>query len=120
LEDWFLVTLEVIRTTFHSKNRQGGTTFDDLRWALEDVDLPLDVIDADRALTTADYGEAFVEWGVMSHKTGSIHPHIRKVPWAVTEGVDFGVHEPMVNDQGRETMDGEELDQQFRALGYRI
>jgi hypothetical protein len=37
----------------------------------------------------------------------------------VTEGVDFGGHEPTVDDPGRETMDGEELDRQLRVLGYR-
>jgi hypothetical protein len=92
----------------------------DLRWVLDDVGLLLDNIDADRAVITAYHGDAFGEWGVMSHKIGSIHPHIRKVPWAVTEGVDFGGHEPTVDDPGRETMDGEELDRQLRVLGYRI
>jgi hypothetical protein len=91
---------------------------DDLRYVLDDIELLLNNLDAETVAISADHGEAFGEYGSMGHKTGSLHPKVRKVPWTVTSGEDTHSYTPTIEESVSSEMSREELDQQLEALGY--
>ena len=82
---------------------------------LEDVDLLLSSIDAERVVVTADHGECFGEWGLYGHPQGVDLPCLTRVPWVETTAVDRGSYVPREYDSERaDVSTGEQL----RALGY--
>lgn len=94
---------------------------DDLRYVLDDVELLLQNLDANRVAITSDHGEAFGEYGIYGHAIGSLHPKVRMVPWAVTSGVDEGTYSPSVGPQERERPGIEQSTEEILAdLGYKI
>lgn len=93
---------------------------DDLRYVLDDVELLLENIDAESVVISADHGEAFGEYGVLGHKIGSLHPKIRKVPWAVTSAEDTNSYTPTIEEPEASEMSREDLDRQLEALGYKV
>jgi len=87
----------------------------DLRWVLDDVTILLQNIEAETVVISADHGEAFGEYGVYGHSAGSVHPHVRRVPWVTTTATDTGSYSPKVTTSvDVETSAGENLE----ALGY--
>ncbi|WP_262342802.1 alkaline phosphatase family protein [Haloplanus rubicundus] len=92
----------------------------DLRYVLDEIEILLNNLDAERVVITADHGEAFGEYGVLGHKLGSVHPKVRKVPWIETSAVDHETHEPTVEEPDRSKMSREELDHKLEALGYKV
>ena len=90
-----------------------------LRWVLDDVELLLENVDQDNIVITADHGDAFNEYGVMSHKIGAIHPKIRKVPWVLTSGTDTETYEPTIERPTDSAVETEEINDQLEALGYK-
>ena len=90
---------------------------DNLRYVLDDVELLLENVDADRVAITADHGEAFGEWGFYGHTIGSPVPAIRAVPWAETSATDTGSHEPVERTPVSLSDDG--LTDRLADLGYR-
>ena len=82
---------------------------------LEDVDLLLSSIDADRVVVTADHGESFGEWGLYGHPQGVDLPCLTQVPWVETTAVDRGGHVPEQYDPERAAVS---VGDQLRALGY--
>jgi len=93
---------------------------DDLRYVLDDVELLLDNIDAEKVVISADHGEAFGEYGILGHKIGSLHPEVRKVPWAVTTAEDSQTYTPTVEEPDSSGMSLEDVDRQLEALGYKV
>lgn len=93
----------------------------DLRYVLDDVELLLDNIDADRVVISADHGEAFGEYGIYGHPIGSLHPHVRKVPWALTTASDERTHSPETPrpSESKEASD-QDVDETLEALGYKF
>ncbi|WP_181690886.1 hypothetical protein [Natronomonas sp. LN261] len=87
---------------------------DNLRLALDDVELLLSNVDADRVAITADHGDALGEWGIYDHPVGCLHPAVRTVPWATTTATDHGTYEPEID---RET-DDSDVEDRLQALGY--
>jgi len=92
----------------------------DLRFVLDDIEILLDNLDAEKVAITADHGEAFGEYGVLGHKLGSLHPQIRRVPWVVTSAEDKETHKPTVEEPDNKKMSREELHNQLEALGYKV
>jgi hypothetical protein len=92
---------------------------DDLRWVLDDVEILLENMDQEKIVITADHGDAFNEYGVMSHKIGAIHPKIRKVPWVLTSGTDTETYEPTIERPTDSAVETEEINDQLEALGYK-
>lgn len=92
----------------------------DLRHVLDDIEILLGNLDADKVVITADHGEAFGEYGILGHKLGSLHPQIRRVPWVTTTSEDNRTHEPTVEEPDQTKMSREELDEQLEALGYKV
>ncbi|APW97052.1 hypothetical protein CHINAEXTREME_04375 [Halobiforma lacisalsi AJ5] len=89
---------------------------DNLRRALEDVELLLENVDADRVAITADHGDALGEWGIYDHPVGCLHPSVRTVPWVTTSATDRETHEPD-SDLEKRTADSD-VEQRLQALGY--
>lgn len=85
-----------------------------LRRVLDDVELLLSNVDADRVAITADHGDALGEWGIYDHPVGCLHPAVRTVPWATTSATDRGTYEPETERGETESAVTERL----RALGY--
>ena len=89
---------------------------DNLRVALDDVELLLSNVDGDVAIT-ADHGDALGEWGVYDHPVGFLHPAVRTVPWVEAEATDTGEHVPSGWKETTETNEDEVTDR-LQALGY--
>ncbi|WP_162991427.1 alkaline phosphatase family protein [Halostella salina] len=88
---------------------------DDLRSVLDEVETLLQNIDRENVLITADHGEAFGEFGVFGHAWGSLHPHVRRVPWVKTSAEDTGEYSPESIDESTPERTVEET---LKALGY--
>ena len=93
----------------------------DLRYVLDDVELLLKNIDAERVVISSDHGEAFGEYGVYGHPIGSLHPHVRTVPWAVTTATDERTHTPeTLRPSESEEASNQDVDETLEALGYKF
>jgi len=93
-----------------------GAYLTELRVALNSIETLLDNFDAEKVVISADHGEAFGEWGVYGHMSGSVHPKVRTVPWVRTTATDRRTHDPAV--QRDEEVSGDQLERQLSALGY--
>lgn len=90
---------------------------DNLRWVLDDVEILLENLDADRVILTADHGEAFGELGglLWGHGAGLPHPALIRVPWVELSAEDTGRHQPAIDEEPER---GVEVNEQLEALGY--
>lgn len=85
-----------------SEERVWERYLDDLRYALDEVTVLLENLDARTVVITADHGEAFGEWGAYGHPDGLALPQIKRVPWAETTATDTGWRTPTI-DRERES-----------------
>ncbi|MFC5970813.1 hypothetical protein ACFPYI_05650 [Halomarina salina] len=112
-----------------------------LELVLEEVQALRSNVDADRAVITADHGNAFGERYLYGHPAGVDLPCLREVPWCETTATDRGTRlmdaeagaasatatraESAITDGGPEESEGptaseEELvNDRLRSLGYR-
>jgi hypothetical protein len=92
-----------------------------LELVLEDVDLLLSNVDADRTVITADHGNAFGEKGIYGHAAGIALPELRTVPWAVTTATDGGEYDPVAAGDLVESDESVDADvaSRLEQLGYR-
>lgn len=65
-----------------------------LRYVLDDVELLLQNIDANKVVITADHGDVHGELSIFGHPGGLFHPSILNVPWAETSASDEETHDP--------------------------
>ncbi|WP_336037525.1 hypothetical protein [Halobacterium yunchengense] len=89
---------------------------DTLRLVLDQVELLLENVDADRVAITADHGEAFGELRAYGHPEGFPHPIVKKVPWVETTAEDSGTREP---DLEKKTATSVDIEEHLKDLGYR-
>jgi len=92
---------------------------DHLRWGLDDVELLLENVDAERVAVTADHGECFGEWGLYGHHEAVPVPELVRVPWVETTATDGGGYEPDVDLSATQADAGPSVEEKLRALGYR-
>ena len=91
---------------------------DNLRYVLDDVELLLDNLDADRVVITADHGNGVGEFGVYGHPSDLLVPTaIRRVPWVETAARDTGGHDPETWRESATPTD-DDVGDRLRALGY--
>lgn len=90
---------------------------DEIRFALDEVEIALNNIDAEKVVITADHGDAFGEYGIYGHTVGSLHPKVRTVPWAKASATDTETYTPIIEAK-RETDDSTE--DILEALGYKV
>ena len=91
---------------------------DELRFVLDDVQLLLNNFDAERVAISADHGESFGEYWEFGHRTGSLNPMVRKVPWVETTATDQGTYESQFDPPGEKSQ--EDVTEQLEALGYKV
>lgn len=90
---------------------------ENLRLVLDELEMLLSNVDAEKVIITADHGEAFGEFGFYAHQIGCPLPGVRKVPWIETTAIDDNTFTPeieLVNKQENT----EELEEHLANLGY--
>ncbi|WP_176451466.1 hypothetical protein [Halorubrum sp. Eb13] len=96
-----------------------NTYLDELRYVLDDVEILLNNLDAERVAISADHGESFGEYWEYGHKTGSINPYVRTVPWVETTANDTGSYSSSISPPTEKESDGA-VEDRLAALGYRM
>ena len=92
---------------------------DNLRYALDDVAILLDNLDADRVVLTADHGNGVGEFGVYGHPADLLVPAVRRVPWVETTARDAGDHDPGTwRESTGDAATDDDVQDRLRALGY--
>lgn len=91
---------------------------DMLRWILEEIRIVLNNINSDNIVITSDHGEAFGEYGIYNHHAGSLHPHVRYVPWIETKGENSGSYEPSIDLKDIKNENESTIEEQLKSLGY--
>jgi hypothetical protein len=88
-----------------------------VRLALEYVEILLRNVDAERAVISADHGEALGEYGLYGHPYCFFLPPVKTVPWAPTSATDEKTYEPQHGLEGidRETPDNTDF---LKDMGY--
>jgi hypothetical protein len=92
-----------------------GSYLDDLRNVLDEIEILLKNINAEKVVISADHGEAFGEYNGYAHTMGSLNPFVRKVPWANTTATDQHTRIPEIEPTESSKRDIDEL---LAALGY--
>lgn len=90
---------------------------DNLRWVLDDVEVLLENVDAERVVITADHGNSLGEWGIYGHRPYLPFTGMRQVPWVETTATDERTRKPEIGwqDDGHGEHDPEEI---LEQLGY--
>lgn len=88
---------------------------DDLRLGLDNIQRLLESIGAQKAVITADHGEAFGENGFYRHPSGC-PPVLKRVPWVETTARDSGEYEPEFSYE--EDSVEQDVEDQLAQLGY--
>lgn len=87
---------------------------ENLRAVLDDVQILLTNIDAEKVVITADHANAVGEYGIYGHDTVPISA-IRKVPWCETTATDKGQYTPKLERQDTTTVS---IEDRLEDLGY--
>lgn len=93
---------------------------DELRWVLDEVELLIENIEADRIAISADHGEGFGEYGIYGHQIGSLHPKVRTVPWVVTSGKGTRSYTPEFEPPDHTGETAKSTEEMLQALGYKL
>lgn len=88
---------------------------DNLRYVLDDIEVLLNNIDAERVVISADHGECAGEHGLYGHPGAIAVDELREVPWVVTTAEDTGEHIP----KDYEGTSQVSRDDQLKHLGYK-
>ena len=88
---------------------------ENLEPALDEIELLLENVDAEKTVITSDHSNALGEWLVYGHPPSMPMDCLRVVPWIETTAVDRETHEPETECQDDTDPDREE---QLAALGY--
>lgn len=88
---------------------------ENLRLALDEVEIVLDNVDADSVLITADHGEAFGELGFVDHPGGFPHPAVKSVPLVRTTATNYNTHNPAEIETENNSVS---VEQHLKDLGY--
>ena len=89
----------------------------ELRYVLDDLEILVNNLEADTVIISSDHGEAFGEYGVYGHHSGSLHPQVRNVPWASIETKDSGEYTPNTKIPNS-SQSNQSVKSQLEALGY--
>lgn len=90
-----------------------------LRYVLDDVELLLNNIDAERVVITSDHGNLFGELGLWSHMQNIPLPPVKRVPWCETTATDSGQHQPELEPPSEDETNTE-VNERLRDLGYKV
>lgn len=88
-----------------------------LRYALDDVELLLQNLDADRVVITSDHANCIGEFGIYGHPPYIPHPALKRVPWVELSATDEQTYTPNYAPDEFEVDDSTVADR-LRDLGY--
>lgn len=93
---------------------------DNLRYVLDDVELLLSNLDADRVVITADHANCVGELGVWGHPKYVPHPTLKRVPWVELSSEDSGAYVPDYSSpsESEQPLTDADVDERLSALGY--
>jgi len=97
-----------------SKETVRARYMENLRLVLDEVEILLENLDADRVAISADHGELLGELGMAGHPDGFPVAPVKRVPWITTSATDTGSHVPDIERSDTET----EVEDHLRDLGY--
>lgn len=88
-----------------------------LEYVMEEVELLLRNLDADKAVVSSDHGNAFDEWNLYGHPRYYPINILREVPWIEVSGTDNGEYNPDFRQQviGENSQD---VTSRLEHLGY--
>jgi hypothetical protein len=101
-----------------SKDRIWNLYLDELRWALDNIQVLLKNYNAEKVVITADHGELFGEWGLSSHPSGIPHSALRKVPWVEISATDTKSREVKASKHNQDVKIDNDKKSQLKELGY--
>lgn len=89
---------------------------DNLRLVLDEVELLLENVNAEKVVVTADHGNAFGEYSIYGHPEGMPLPTVKKVPWMETSAVDSGEFTP--SGEYFDNIEKTDIEDHLHDLGY--
>ena len=89
---------------------------DNLRLVLDEVELLLENVDAEKVVVTADHGNAFGEYTVHGHPEGMLLPCVKTVPWVETSARDTGGFTP--SGDYLDDVERTDIEDHLQDLGY--
>lgn len=89
-----------------------------LEYVLDEVELLLANVDADRAVLTSDHGNAAGEWNLYGHPPHHEVACLRDVPWVAVDASDEGTHEPDTWAATEAADPDLSIEDRLAALGY--
>jgi hypothetical protein len=116
LKEYELHPFKALRNDKENKEDVWNAYLDNLRYALDSIELLLENIDG-KVIITADHGELLGDQRMYYHMPGNPHPKLKKVPWIEIEAIDTESADPDVELSGRGSAQ-EISDEQLEALGY--
>jgi hypothetical protein len=87
-----------------------------LRYVLDDIELLLDNLDANKVVLSADHANAFGERGYYGHGDFRV-PSVRRVPWVSVDATDNKTHQPELARTDN-VVSEEEVSTRLESLGY--
>lgn len=90
---------------------------ENLRFVLDEIELLLENLDAEKVVVTADHGNAFGEYTIHGHPEGMLLPCIKQAPWVETMASNKETYEPSgeyADSEGEPT----DIKQHLEDLGY--
>ena len=100
-----------------TKHEAWESYLENLRVVLDELELLLSNIDAEKVVISADHGEAFGEFGFYAHQIGCPLPGVRKVPWIETTATDEDTYTPEI-EPGDKQVGENDLQEHLADLGY--
>jgi len=91
---------------------------DNLQYVLDDVELLLKNLDAERVVITSDHGNGAGEFGIYGHPPYVPHPVLKRVPWVELTATDAHTYEPDYEPPAADVSE-EEVSERLEALGYK-
>lgn len=90
---------------------------DNLRWVLDDLEVLLENVNAEKVVISADHGNSIGEWGSYGHRPYTPLSGVKEVPWVETSATDERTYEPELE---RETADlkSDTVKKRLQDLGY--
>lgn len=119
--DWEMTTDEMFGKLVSgelSRDEAWEGYYNHLEYVLDEVEVLLDNIDADRVVISSDHGEAFGEFGIFRHPKYVPLPMLKKVPWVTTTATDKKTREPDGVLEGSERPSADDVNEHLKKLGY--
>lgn len=90
---------------------------ENLRLVLNEIELLLENVDAEKVVVTADHGNAFGEYSIYGHPEGILLSCVKKIPWVVAEAADKGTYESTI-DHSHNASGNTKVKDHLKDLGY--